>query len=83
MTTNLYRELFDLCVAGAVAQSRFHADDILNRPGELMRELMRTLSPIEADKLIDAIEETNQNNDRARAEREAAEIVLEPCEAGR
>lgn len=91
MTTESYRELFELILAGAVARSEFHTDAILARPAALVKELARTLSPLEADKLIDAIEAVNTANERARERREAdrpgherdPEAVAELIEAAR
>ena len=82
MTTQLYRDLFELCVGGAVARSKDSADSILDKPGEVMRELILVLPPLEADKLIDAIEAVNRDNDTNRAHRETeARRILAETEA--
>jgi len=77
MKTELYRELFELLVAGAVAGSTAHTDAILAKPALIIRELVNALPPAEADKLIDAIEAVNKENDRRRAERNACEGLTE------
>lgn len=69
MTQELFRELFRLAIAGAVAQSKGCHDPILSRPAALFRELLLVLPCLEADKLVEAIEEENRYNERRRAER--------------